>query len=273
MSTTPQPNTSNIIYNPVQVSYITRNSANVGLSIIILIGFVFYSIKLSANIFHGTHKSGNVQYFDITNAMFYSISDILTNIAKSMRETAPINDDKNLFVGKSYGEKYEELLKKKQTSESTFFSQQLQSTNGAGSSDDNTFNKISGTLSSLTTITSKLNILQDANIKAMETLYTGYQTQIQKYVTNLINMLNTINRQITKLSIDKVYEPLISPLTKIFTSIKNTLVTNSSLIKQIYTGFDPKNGKTKIPDLIVPNSNILPNTNSAPNLFTLSGYS
>jgi hypothetical protein len=190
-----------------------------------------------------------------------------------MRETTPINDNNQLFVGKSYGEKYEDLLKNKQNSESTFFSQQLQSTNVAGSSNDNTFKKISGTLSSLTTITTKLNILQDANIKAMETLYTGYQTQIQKYVTNLINMLNTINRQITKLSIDKVYEPLISPLTKIFTSIKNTLVTNSSLIKQIYTGFDPKNGQTKIPDLTIPSANILPNTNSAPNLFTLSGYS
>ena len=145
-------------------------------------------------------------------------------------------------------------------------------TNKQASNDSDTkdYDKLNSMLSSMSGVTTKLTTLQNANISALETLYTGYQTKIQGFVTNLVGMLTKINSQITTLSTSDKYIPLITPLSKIFTSIRNTLVTNSSVINQFYTKSNPFNSSA-LPVLgtlpVVPAV-----TNTSPDIFRKSGF-
>ena len=187
------------------------------------------------------YTNENVQYLDMTNSMFYSLFDILNNVAIKKRETTEVP----VLNNKTYNDIYDDLLKTTKTKASTVYSQIATQKNVDSMKDTKTYENLRATMNSLQTITTKLGTLQSANITAIETLYAGYQTQIQKYVNNLITMMTTINSQITTLSTDTVYSPMIQPLQNIFRSIRNTLVNNTKTIKQLYTGFEP----SKIPVL------------------------
>jgi hypothetical protein len=136
--------------------------------------------------------------------------------------------------------------------------------------DTKNYNALNSMLTSMTKISNKLATLQDANITALETLYAGYQTKIRDFVNKLIGMLTTINTQINTLNTTDKYKPLINPLSKIFTSIRNTLVTNASVINQII----PSSNQLDTSTLPTLNSNVtIPTvTNTAPDIFKKSGF-
>jgi predicted nucleic acid-binding Zn-ribbon protein len=204
----------------------------------------------------------------MSNSLFYSLFDILNNVAIKNRETTHKDLSNNILQNTSYNEKYDELLKKTKTQASQIFSQNLYNKNITDSADTATYDRLQSTMTALSSITNKLETLQTANITALETLYTGYQTQIASYVDKLVSMMTKINSQITILSSDTVYSPMVQSLKQIFKSIRTTLVNNTKDIKKMYNTFDASN----IPTLISTDVDIIANSNTAPDILARSGY-
>jgi hypothetical protein len=127
---------------------------------------------------------------------------------------------------------------------------------------------LNNTLTSMNTIVGRLQKLQNSNIQTLENYYKTYQTKFQNFVNSLVLSLKNINAQITILNTDDKYKPLINPLSKIFTSIRNSLVANTSTIQKIYKTFD----SSILPELTKPTSTMPSVTNTAPDILRNSGY-
>jgi len=247
---------SSVILKPVEVSYASRNSTSMYLCIIIILGFVIFSVSTVGNTYNKLYPDLNVQHLDITKAPFYSLSDVLNRFANSY-----------IDISSNFVKNYNADL-------ATFNNIKR---NNAGkiltlinpvSTDDTTYNSLSGLLDNMKTIVTNLNTLQSANIVAMEKVYQGYQIQIQNYVNGLVNMLNNISTQIGKLGATP-YKSLMTPLAKIYTMVRNTLVNNVDMIHAFYTNFN----KTQIPaELTVKIPTVTKATNTAVDTFRRAGY-
>jgi hypothetical protein len=249
----------NIIYIPVEISYNTRNSTNVSLAIIIIIGFILFSLSIATQLFTKLYTDKNINYLDITNAPLYSLSDVLKNVATGYRDISS-----NIYVTQ-----YKNNLK-------TFMSEYEKGnysnsdlSNNMFKTKDQQYTTLKSTLDSIQNITNKLTTLQNTNVAVLESIYIGYQTQIQNYITGLINMLKNINKQITLLN-GTSYSALIAPLSRIFTTIRSTLVNNKDTIQTIWKGYNPDN--LGLPVSLSPVTNLNPTTNTAQDILRLSGY-
>lgn len=259
---------STINYNPIAISYNSRNSTNLILCIIVLVAFVGVSALLITQTYQKIYHNENVQFLSMSNSMFYSLFDILNNFSIQHRETTTKDVSNNILNNISYNDKYAQLLKNTKTQAAQIFSQNLYNKNIDDAKDTNTYEKLKSTMTALSSITTRLTTLQDANITALETIYTGYQSKIASYVESLISMLTKINSQITTLSADTVYSPMVQSLKQIFSSIRTTLVNNTNNIKKMYSGFDA----STIPRLTSSDADIIANSNTAPDILARSGY-
>ena len=255
----------NILYmdevsNFIAISYGTRNSSSSIMCALVIVGFVVFCIITMKNTKKKIFYTETPTYLDITNVMNHSLDSVL-DVAVGNMVDASYNNAYQTNLG---------TLNDYKTKNASSIMNILTNKQASNDSDTKDYDKLNSMLSSMSGVTTKLTTLQNANISALETLYTGYQTKIQGFVTNLVGMLTKINSQITTLSTSDKYIPLITPLSKIFTSIRNTLVTNSSVINQFYTKSNPFNSSA-LPVLgtlpVVPAV-----TNTSPDIFRKSGF-
>ena len=242
----------------IPVSYGTRNSSSMIMASIIVIGFIVSCAIIMKFTYLKLYPKQDMDYLDVTNNIYYSLDSAL-----------------DLAVGKyvdmSYNTNYEsksaDFNEYKKNNASKIISN-LANINSTKKSDTATYTNLNTILDSMNSITSKLTVLQNANGEALQTLYIAYQTRVQQFVNNLISMLTNINLQIGVLKTSETYNPLINPISQVFTTIQSTLVNNVPIIKDFY----PKFNKTLIPNL--DKSVVIPTvTNTAPDIFRQKGFS
>jgi hypothetical protein len=193
-----------------------------------------------------------------------------TNIINNSLESAL-----NVAVGNMVDASYNKLYEKNLTAVNTYKQDHaseimniLSRENAIQEINTNKFDFLNNTLTSMNTIVDRLQKLQNSNIQTLENYYKTYQTKFQNFVNSLVLSLKNINAQITILNTDDKYKPLINPLSKIFTSIRNSLVANTSTIQKIYKTFD----SSILPELTKPKSTMPSVTNTAPDILRNSGY-
>jgi len=244
----------------VAISYGTRNLSNTIMAAIVAIGFIVFCIIIMNNTRRKIFPQPPAKYLDLTNAINNSLDEVLDGAVGSIVDASYNNAyQTNLTTFNDY--------KEKNASKIMNIFANLQA---SAESNNETYTYLNNILNTTKSVTEKLKTLQNANIASLETLYTGYQTRIQDFVNKLIGMLTTINSQITILDGSDKYKPLINPLSKIFTSIRNTLVTNASVINQII----PSSNKLNTSTLPILTSNVVipAVTNTAPDIFRKSGF-
>ena len=242
----------------VAISYGTRNSSNMMMAAVVVIGFIVFCIIIMNSTRQKIFPHIPAKYLDLTNAINNSLDEVLDGAVGNIVDASYNNAyQNNLTTFNNYKEKNASKIM------NIFTNLQASETSSTTS-----FDNLNNVLNSMSRVTRNLATLQNTNIKMLETLYSGYQTKIQSFVNNLISMLTTINAQITTLSGSDKYKPLINPLSKIFTSIRNTLVTNASVINQIITNkLNTSTLPTLAPDVTIPTV-----TNTAPDIFRKSGF-
>jgi hypothetical protein len=242
----------------VAISYGTRNTSNMMMAAVVVIGFIVFCVIIMNNTRQKIFPYTPAKYLDLTNAMNNSLDAVLDVAVGSIVDASYNNAyQHNLTTFNDYKEKNASKIMNIFTN---LYADEKSNTE--------TYNTLNNVLTSMGNVTKNLATLQNTNIKTLETLYAGYQTKIQDFVTKLIGMLTTINTQIKTLSVSDQYKPLINPLSKIFTSIRNTLVTNAKVINQIKPNiFDSSKLPTLNSDIIIPSV-----TNTAPDIFRKSGF-
>ena len=174
----------------VAISYGTRNSSSSIMSALVIIGFIVFCIITIKNTKQKIFPTPTPNYLDFTNVTDYSLDSVLDVAVGSM-------------VDASYNNAYQTSLgtfNDYKTQNASSIMKILTNTQTSSDSDNTNYNSLNAMLTSMSNVTTKLTTLQNANISALETLYTGYQTKIQGFVANLVSMLTKIKSQITTLT-------------------------------------------------------------------------
>ena len=85
---------------------------------------------------------------------------------------------------------------------------------------------------------SKLNETQKKNEHQINALYVTYSVRIKNYVDSLIKSLDLLKYQLNLAYVTPNVQLMISPLTKAYNSIYNTLTNNKDFIKDYYKTFN-----------------------------------
>jgi len=242
----------------IPVSYNTRNSSSMMMFIVVLIGFIVFCVIIMNLTRKKLFPTPPADHLDYTNIMNNSLESAL-----------------NVAVGNMVDASYNQLYEKNLTAVNTYKQDHaseimniLSRENAIQEINTDKLDFLNKTLISMNTIVGRLQKLQNSNIKTLETYYKTYQSKFQNFVNSLLSSLTNINAQITILKTDDKYKPLINPLSKIFTSIRNSLVANTSTIQKFYTAFD----SSTLPELNNPTSAVPSVTNTAPDILRNSGY-
>ena len=242
----------------IPVSYNTRNSSSMMMFIVVLIGFIVFCVIIMNLTRKKLFPTPPADHLDYTNIINNSLESAL-----------------NVAVGNMVDASYNKLYEKNLTAVNTYKQDHaseimniLSRENAIQEINTNKFDFLNNTLTSMNTIVGRLQKLQNSNIQTLENYYKTYQTKFQNFVNSLVLSLKNINAQITILNTDDKYKPLINPLSKIFTSIRNSLVANTSTIQKIYKTFD----SSILPELTKPTSTMPSVTNTAPDILRNSGY-
>jgi len=224
---------------------------------IVLFVFLYLVIHFVAKIYRNVYKNEIPNYLSLDNIFYFGLDDVLKSYYEGTNDTSDSPNKKT--INKIMNDLKDELPK--------YANKMVTNTNTDKINNDLQAD-IRSKLSTLSSITAKIQTIQSNQIKDLEGKYTVYQQKIQGYVNNLKKMMETISTQIGIIQVNPTsYNTMVNPLVQIFTSIKTALEKNKDFIKKVYPGYVAPT--TTLPNLT---SNIVSATNETPNILSRAGY-
>lgn len=218
----------------IEISNSSYNGTNSLLSNIIIIIFISFSIAIGTKIYNKVqpddkYKDPNIFYSFVQNTML-SIQYFMGKFAEEKANKQLDEQKKQISDMKAALNKYANSSDK-----ITLFLGNIN--NAIYQNFTNKLQTISTFLNNLKGMIGKVIELSNSNIDNFEKVYKVYQTKLQNYVDNMVNMMKTIATQIKNATAIPALFNIISPLTKVYNSIHDALKNNTDFIHQFYPKF------------------------------------
>lgn len=218
----------------IEISNSSFNSTNSLLSSIIIFIFISFSVAISTKIYNRIHPDD--KYKD-PNIFYSLIQNTMSSIQYFMGKFAEEKANKQLDEQKKQINEMKEALNKYANSSDKITSFLGNINNAIYHNFTNKLQIISTFLDNLKGMIGKVTDITNSNINNFEKVYKLYQTKLQNYVNNMVSMMRTIANQIKNATVTPGLFNIITPLTKVYNSIHDTLKNNTDFIHQFYPKF------------------------------------
>ena len=223
---------------------------------IVLFVFLYLVIHFVAKIYRNVYKNEIPNYLSLDNIFYFGLDDVLKSYYEGTNNTS--DSPNKQTINNIMNDLKDELPK---------YANKMATNTNTNKINNDLQADIDSKLTTLKSITTKIQTIQSNQIKDLEGKYTVYQQKIQGYVDNLKKMMDKIGIQIVTIKDNTTYKTMVNPLVQIFTSIKTALEKNKDFIKKAYPGYIAPT--TTLPILT---SNIVSATNETPNILSRAGY-
>ena len=223
---------------------------------IVLFVFLYLVIHFVAKIYRNVYKNEIPNYLSLDNIFYFGLDDVLKSYYEGTNNTS--DSPNKQTINNIMNDLKDELPK---------YANKMATNTNTNKINNDLQADIDSKLTTLKSITTKIQTIQSNQIKDLEGKYTVYQQKIQGYVDNLKKMMDKIGIQIVTIKDNTTYKTMVNPLVQIFTSIKTALEKNKDFIKKAYPGYIAPT--TTLPELT---SNIVSATNETPNILSRAGY-
>lgn len=220
------------ITNPI--SYLKLNYTNIYLSYIILAIVLFILFKLYSNIMIKVNMHADMPP-DFRSIFMGNSKDTLMDTVYKMlnlvlfEKLRPINYELD-----EYSNDVGDLRNKAEN-----YKIKLIKTNANMMVDlQNTFINTKNTIENLKDSIDKTNKMHLANVASVKKIYDLYSNRINTYVNGLIKTMENLQYQINIAYITPTLTVVIDPIHKLYNSIYDTIMNNSTFIKKYVKKFD-----------------------------------
>jgi len=224
----------------IELSNSNYNGTSSLLSIIVLISFFYFVVKMHARIYKKMnpkkiYKSPNIFNSIEQNTMlaikFFLKDTVTTNYKKHIEQYEKQMQDMNSKLKSSTG--YMDMV-------SSVIGELNRAVYNNFLSNIGYFNDF---LSRARNVVNQITQMSNTNIEAFKSAYNQFKQRLKNYVNNLMTMLGTIAYQITIISttpkLGLTY--MMEPLNKVYKSIYDTVQNNKKFIKDIDETIDIDN--------------------------------